>query len=65
MRQVARMLADRRDYPALQVVAHLEPLAQPELLDTEQQQAQVVVTRGDSVEMNTVVAPEPRVLGTD
>jgi hypothetical protein len=65
MRQVARMLADRRDYPALQVVAHLEPLAQPELLDTEQQQAQVVVTRGDSVEMNTVVAPEPRVLGKD
>jgi hypothetical protein len=58
MRNVARMLVDRRDYPVLDVVAAFEAFAQPELLDTEHEQAEVVLTRGDAVEMRTVLAPE-------
>ncbi|MDQ3481027.1 MAG: hypothetical protein M3423_06820 [Actinomycetota bacterium] len=59
MRQVARMLADRRDYPALDVVEALTPLAQPELLDTTDEQAEVVLTRGDATDMQAVLSPEP------
>jgi hypothetical protein len=58
MRNVARMLVDRRDFPVLEVVAALEAFAQPELLDTESEQAEVVLTRGDAIEMRTVIAPE-------
>jgi hypothetical protein len=58
MREVARMLVDRRDYPVLDVVEAFEAFAQPELLDTESQQAEVVITRGGGAEMRTVLAPE-------
>lgn len=63
MRQVARMLADRREFPVLDVVDVLEPLAQPQLLETEEQQAQVVLRTDLSVAVGTqmqhVIAPEP------
>jgi hypothetical protein len=57
-RQVARMLEDRREFPVLEVVAALEPLAQPELLATEEQQADVELTRGEVSEVRTIVVPE-------
>jgi hypothetical protein len=62
MREVARMLQDRRDYPVLEVVEALGPLAQPELLDTEQQSAEVEIRKGGAPEMQMVLTPEPRAL---
>lgn len=59
-RQVARILAERRDFPVLDVVDALAPLAQPELLDTEEQQAEVAFTRDVPAEMQLVLTPEPR-----
>jgi hypothetical protein len=58
MREVARMLEDRREYPVRDVVDGLAPLAQPELLDTEEQTAQLVLTRGETTEVQAVLAPE-------
>jgi hypothetical protein len=66
MRQVARFLEDAREFPVLEVVDHnLRSLAQPELLDSEHEQAQVALTRDVEPEMETIVAPEPRQLTLD
>jgi hypothetical protein len=63
MRQVARVLQDAREFPVLAVVDEtLLPLAQPELLDTEEKQATVELTSAVEPEMQTIVAPEPRQL---
>jgi hypothetical protein len=59
-RQVARYLEDRRDFPVLDVISALEPLAQPQLLRTEERAAQVVDTRKTNAESTTtVLAPIP------
>jgi capsular exopolysaccharide synthesis family protein len=60
MRQVARILEDLRDAGVLEVVDQsLLPQAQPELLDTERETAEVQLTRGVVGQMKTVVAPVP------
>lgn len=58
-RQVARYLADRRDFLVLEVVAALGPLSQPELLQTEEQDATLVSRRALNPEIETgaLVAP--------
>jgi hypothetical protein len=58
MRQVASMLADRREYPVTAVLDGLAALAQPELLKTQEETADVVVTRGSQIEVQTVIVPE-------
>lgn len=58
-RQVARYLADRREYPVTEVIDVLQTLSQPDLLETEEQDA-VLVSRRESkpeVETGAVVAP--------
>jgi hypothetical protein len=61
-RQVARYLADRRDFSVLDVVDALEPLAQPHLLRTQQQAAQLIETRSVKVEeaITALIAPIPQ-----
>lgn len=61
-RQVARYLVDRREFPVLSVVEALRPLAQPELLETQESAAELVLTGGtsDTVETTSVIAPQPR-----
>lgn len=60
-REVARRLVDRRDYPILDVVEALRPLAQPELLRTEEQVAVMTPAGGKSetVDVGSVLAPQP------
>jgi hypothetical protein len=57
-RQVCRYLLDRSEFPVLAVIEALLPLAQPELLQTEQRNAELV-QRGEIAvgETDTVVAP--------
>lgn len=58
MREVARVLEDRRDFPIPEIVDQaLSPLAQPHLLDTEDEQAEVS-TKGPDAEIQAVIAPE-------
>jgi hypothetical protein len=61
-RQVAKYLADRREYPVVDVIEALSPLAQPELLRTHRQDAALVSRREKPVEVETgaVVAPFAR-----
>jgi hypothetical protein len=63
-RQVAKLLADRRDFPVMDVIEALRPLAQPELLATKEKTVDLVLTRGasDDVEVQTMIAPQPRQL---
>lgn len=58
-RTVARYLADRRDYPVLDVIDALGTLAQPELLETVSSNAEVELSGGHSatVETSSVLAP--------
>lgn len=58
-RQVARYLADRRTFSVLDVIDALGPLSQPELLRTEEQEAELVSRREipQEVETGAVVAP--------
>jgi hypothetical protein len=64
-RQVARQLVERRDYPVLDVVDVLDPLAQPELLVTDEVDPELVVPelkagRSQKVETGGVLAPIAR-----
>jgi hypothetical protein len=61
-RQVARYLVERRQFPVLDVVTALLPLAQPELLEPSTRDAQLVLTRDANVETEQVIAPMPRLL---
>lgn len=61
MRQVARILEDSREFSVVSVVDEtLLPLAQSELLDTEEEQAEIELVSSVAPEMQTVIAPEPR-----
>jgi hypothetical protein len=61
-RQVARYLATRRDFGVLSVIEALIPLSQPELLETREAHADVVLSGGtsDIVHTLSVLAPQPR-----
>jgi|SRR5664280_605956 hypothetical protein len=62
-RTVARYLADRREFPVVDVIEALVPLSQPELLVTEQSTAEVILSGGPSriVQTASVLAPTPLV----
>lgn len=61
-RQVAKLLAERREFPVVDVLEALAPLAQPELLETETNAA-VVLPSGKQAQpamtTSSVVAPIP------
>lgn len=60
-RQVCRYLEDRRDFPVVDVIAALEPLAQPGLLKTQEGMANLLETRKQHTETTSaVLAPMPR-----
>jgi hypothetical protein len=62
-RQVARYLEDRRDFAVLDVIEALEPLAQPQLLETQQTAASAPIissTPAGSATTSAVLAPIPR-----
>ncbi|MEU7086655.1 hypothetical protein [Streptomyces achromogenes] len=63
-RTVARYLADRRDFPVLDVVDALAVLAQPGLLQTQSAAADLVRSGGTSADVITsaVLAPSPTFL---
>lgn len=56
-RQVARYLVDRREFPVVDVIRVLQPLAQPELLATTERDADVVASGTAPIETGAVVAP--------
>jgi hypothetical protein len=59
MREVARMLEHRREFPVVEVIDALAVLAQPELLETENQQAAVVQKKAEP-QMELLIAPEAK-----
>lgn len=59
-RQVANFLAERREFPVLDVIDALLPLAQPELLKTEERDAQVIERREAESEAQALEAPIAR-----
>lgn len=59
-RQVARTLAERREFVVIDVVEALVPLAQPELLQSQEHQATVILERGDDTDVQLVVVPQPK-----
>lgn len=56
-RQVCRFLEERREFPVLDVLAALAPLAQPELLATQEGNIDVSLRRGDESDTNLIIAP--------
>jgi hypothetical protein len=64
-RQVARLLVERRNFPVLDVVDVLDPLAQPELLVTDEVDPELVVPelkagRSQKLETGGILAPIAR-----
>lgn len=57
-RQVARQLVERREFPVVDVIGALAPLAQPGLLATSQHAASVRASGKGSFEMGAVLAPK-------
>jgi hypothetical protein len=62
-RQVARYLADRRSFPARDVIEALQPLAQPELLDTSARSASTENQQPAEFVTGAVLAPVPKLVG--
>lgn len=62
-RQVAKLLAERREFPVIDVIEALAPLAQPELLETKTNSAILLPSGGSRdagpVTTSSVVAPIP------
>jgi hypothetical protein len=59
-RQVGRYLESRRDFPVIEVIEALAPLAQPGLLRTQEDVATIVETRTTSTVTTTaLMAPIP------
>lgn len=59
-RQVCRELASRRDFPVIDVIEALQPLAQPELLATDQSiQSQTSIGSG-GILLDGLISPVPR-----
>lgn len=63
-RQVARYLYERREFPVKEVIDALEPLAQPELLQTQEQIASLVSRRESNPEIATQAVLTPIALKT-
>jgi hypothetical protein len=59
-RQVAKFLADRRDFAVIDVIEALKPLAQPGLLITKTHDATLVVHREGELTTRAVVAPKSK-----
>jgi len=56
-RQVARELERRRDFPVIDVIHALTPLAQPHLLKTEAQNKSLIITGKEPSLTETLIAP--------
>lgn len=61
-RQVARYLEDRRNFPVLEVLQALVPLAQPELLKTSTRKADLLNDRDAGYNVGAVIAPSAKVV---
>lgn len=59
-RQVCRELVSRRDFPILDVIDALQPLAQPELLTTEKSEQSQTVLGSGGVLLDGLISPLPR-----
>jgi hypothetical protein len=58
-REVARILAERREYPVLDVIEAIEPFGQPKLLETNEKQLELQLLSGQPA-TDMVVAPISR-----
>jgi hypothetical protein len=63
-RQVARYLFDRREHPVVDVIDALRPLAQPELLQTQEYNATVISRREGVITLGTATVVAPIARGT-
>ncbi len=61
-REICRMLAERREYPVLEVVEALKAFSQPELLTTTTEQVHLENLRDADPETSTVIAPLSRIV---
>ncbi|MGK5060339.1 hypothetical protein ACQ4WY_25735 [Janthinobacterium sp. LB2P49] len=61
-RMVARLLEDRREFPLIDVIESLKPLAQPELLDTKEEVVDTTLISVQGAQVDTVIAPVGRVV---
>ncbi len=59
-RMVAKLLDDRRNFPLIEIIESLSPLAQPELLQSTVQRDQIDVAGNVAPSVNTVIAPISR-----
>jgi hypothetical protein len=60
-RMVARLLAERRDFPIVDVIDALVPLAQPELLVTDRSNRPVEPSRDATASVESLIAPVSRI----
>jgi hypothetical protein len=56
-RYVAKLLSDRREFPVVDVVEALGPMAQPDLLETEEKDVSVVIKENEGEITEGLVAP--------
>jgi len=59
-REVARILAQRREFPVLEVIEALRPFSQPELLKTEDRNADALSLTGSTQQTDMFLAPLSR-----
>lgn len=61
-RMVAKILEERREFPLIDVIEALLPIAQPELLLTQERDLTVNFQRDDGAVIETLIAPVSRIV---
>ncbi|MDD2466043.1 MAG: hypothetical protein PHI97_18755 [Desulfobulbus sp.] len=61
-RMVAKLLSDRREFPIVDVIEALGPIAQPELLMTQTESRPVEPSRCEAASVETLIAPVSRIV---
>lgn len=59
-RQVCRFLEERREFPIMDVLDALKPLAQPELLQTSEEKPDITLRRGEESNISALITPIPK-----
>jgi hypothetical protein len=59
-RQIARWLEERRNFPVIDVVEAMKPIAQPELLATDQTEVSLIVPSQAESKTESIISPVPQ-----
>ena len=62
-RQVARWLEERRSFPVLDVIDAMQPISQPELLETDKKEVSRIMKSQEASQTESIISPIAKIVG--